>query len=378
MTTELRVTEVTKPINLLGLGSDWNRLCNLTPTARNRRFGSWDLTFPWMLGWLSEVAEEQRDILVLTATLGESLLGILPLLIHDGAEGRELRLIGSEGCFGDSKGILGAKQDQAKLGEAFGDYLTKEYIGQLHKLNFQRVFEKNLGIRALVNNLVHNSGWSARSIAESSTRFLFRPTLGPDGAPIWSLAVRRRLKLVEKAFASGLFDFSEASEETDKQQVVKHVMMIRGMLKNDDPKLKQRFGSIPMAQRVINYRFSPGVSNNLSEVGRLGACTLQWKGNPIAGALYVDYGHARQVFWIEVRVHPNQEQLIFWMLFSKMVRSALRDGIDEVQIASMLASWTIGLKNDAAAVCSIEATSPTTLRDESSEISSSKDTITTT
>jgi hypothetical protein len=331
-----------------------------------------------MLGWLSEVAEEQRDILVLTATVGESLLGILPLLIHDGAEGRELRLIGSEGCFGDSKGILGAKQDQAKLGEAFGDYLTKEHLGQLHKLNFQRVFEKNLGIRALVNNLVHNSGWSARTNAESSTRFLFRPTLGPDGAPIWSLAVRRRLKLVEKAFASGLFDFSEASEETDNQQVVEHVMMIRGMLKNDDPKLKHRFGSIPMAQRVINYRFSPGVSNNLSEVGRLGACTLEWKGNPIAGALYVDYGHARQVFWIEVRVHPNQEQLIFWMLFSKMVRSALRDGIDEVQIASMLASWTIGLKNDAALVCSIEATSPTTLRDESSKISSSKHTITTT
>jgi hypothetical protein len=79
-----------------------------------------------------------------------------------------------------------------------------------------------------------------------------------------------------------------------------------------------------------------------------------------------------------VRVHPNQEQLVFWMLFSKMVRSTLRDGIDEVQIASMLASWTIGLKNDAAAVCSLEATSPTTLRDESSEISSSKDTITTT
>ncbi|MFZ4082936.1 MAG: hypothetical protein ACOYKN_17040, partial [Pirellula sp.] len=349
----------------------------LTPTSTNRRFGSWDLTFPWMLGWLSEVAEEQRDILVLTATLGESLLGILPLLIHDGAEGRELRLIGSEGCFGDSKGILGAKQDQAKLGEAFGDYLTKEYLGQLHKLNFQRVFEKNLGIRALVNNLVHNSGWSARTIAEPSARFLFRPTLGPDGGPIWSLAVRRKLKLVEKAFASGLFDFSEASEETDKQQVVKHAMMISGMHRSDAPELKHRFGSIPMAQRVMDYRFSHGVSKHLSEVGRLGACTLQLKGKPIAGALYVDYGHARHVFWIEVRVHPNQEQLIFWMLFSKMVRSALRDGIDEVQIASMLASWTIGLKNDAASVCSIEATSPTTLRDESSEISSSKHTITT-
>jgi len=378
MTTELRVTEVTKPINLLGLGSDWNRLCDLTPTSTNRRFGSWDLTFPWMLGWISEVAEEQRDILVLTATLGESLLGILPLLIHDGAEGRELRLIGSEGCFGDSKGILGAKQDQAKLGEAFGDYLTKEYLGQLHKLNFQRVFEKNLGIRALVNNLVHNSGWSARTIAEPSARFLFRPTLGPDGGPIWSLAVRRKLKLVEKAFASGLFDFSEASEETDKQQVVKHAMMISGMHRSDAPELKHRFGSIPMAQRVMDYRFSHGVSKHLSEVGRLGACTLQLKGKPIAGALYVDYGHTRHVFWMAVRVHPNQEQLVFWMLFSKMVRSTLRDGIDAVQIASMLASWTIGLKNDAASVCSIEANSPTTLRDESTEISSSKPTITTT
>jgi hypothetical protein len=378
MTTELRVTEVTKPINLLGLGSDWNRLCDLTPTSTNRRFGSWDLTFPWMLGWLSEVAEEQRDILVLTATLGESLLGILPLLIHDGAEGRELRLIGSEGCFGDSKGILGAKQDQAKLGEAFGDYLTKEYLGQLHKLNFQRVFEKNLGIRALVNNLVHNSGWSARTIAEPSARFLFRPTLGPDGGPIWSLAVRRKLKLVEKAFASGLFDFSEASEETDKQQVVKHAMMISGMHRSDAPELKHRFGSIPMAQRVMDYRFSHGVSKHLSEVGRLGACTLQLKGKPVAGALYVDYGHTRHVFWMAVRVHPNQEQLVFWMLFSKMVRSTLRDGIDAVQIASMLASWTIGLKNDAASVCSIEANSPTSLHDESTEISSSKPTITTT
>lgn len=377
MTPKLCVAEVTKSTELLGLGSHWNRLCKLTPTAMNWRFGSWDLTFPWMLGWLSEVPEGKRDILVLTATIGETLTGIMPLLIHDGAEGRELRLIGSEGCFGDSKGILGAKQDQAKVGEAFGDYLTKEYLGQVHKLNFQRVFEKDVGIRALVNNLVHDSGWSAKTFPESSTRFLFRPTLGPDGAPIWSLETRRKLKLVEKAFASGLFDFSEASEDTDKKQVVKHVLKIRGMLKSDDPKLKHRFGSIPMAQRVIDYRFSTGVSNNLSEIGRLGACILEWKGNPIAGALYVDYGHARQVFWIEVRVHPNQEQLIFWMLFSKMVRSALRDGIDEVQIASVLASWGIGLKNDAASVCSIEATSPTILRDESSEISSSKDTITT-
>lgn len=355
MNSKISVSQVVDPKKLLELGDEWNRLCSVTPSLDPRQTGAWDLSFPWVLGWLSEIPEQQRELLVLTAKSGAKLIGVLPLLIQDGPDGMELTLVGAQGCFGDRKGIIAYGDDQARVGEAFGNFLAKEWIGRLAKLNLQSVAKEAVGIHSLVNTLVTHSTWSASSQQESLQRFVFRPNLGPDGEPIWPLASRRTMNLVRKAYSSGLFEYSETSEGKDSQQLVNHALAIRGMLKNDASELKERFGSIPMAQRLIDYRFAPGTPASLANVGNLRACTLTWKNTPIAGAMFVDYGSTRYVFWTEVRVHKDQEQLIFWMLFSNLVRSSLHAGLSELQFASALGSRATGFKNHALPVYTIQA-----------------------
>ncbi len=358
------VSQITDPKKLLGIGDDWNRLSELSPYPQGSDSGSWDRSFPWLLGWLSELPEQQRDPLVLVASLGGQVRGILPLMIHDGSEGSEFRLIGSHGCFGDCKGILGAPADQTALGEAFASYLSSQWIGRSSRIEFKRVYDNDHGILTMVNHLVCDSGWNATTRLDSPARYVFSPTIGPDGEPIWPLASRRSIGLVKKACQSGLFHYAQAFEDTDKDLVIKHILGIRGMIKNDAPELKQRFGAIAMTQRVIDYRFAPGTPQSLSNIGRLGTCNLQWKGNPIAGAVYVDHGAARYVFWMEVRVHPDQEQLVFWMLFSNLIRSSLDIGLRTIHVASHLGARAIGLKNLAARVQTIQAQSSSSVQEE--------------
>jgi hypothetical protein len=140
------------------------------------------------------------------------------------------------------------------------------------------------------------------------------------------------------------------------------------MIKNDAPELKHRFGSIAMTQRVVDYRFAPGTDPSLSSIGRLGTCNLLWNGNPIAGAVYVDDQASRYVFWMEVRVHPDQEQLIFWMLFSNLIRSSLSQGIETIHVASSLGSRAIGLKNFAVSVQTIRVCASSDAQDQKGSI----------
>jgi hypothetical protein len=94
---------------------------------------------------------------------------------------------------------------------------------------------------------------------------------------------------------------------------------------------------------------------------------LYWKENPIAGAMFVDYGNARNVFWMEARVHPDQEQLIVWMLLTQLLRSTLRNGNSELQLSSPLGARVTGMKNYAPAVSSILATHRSSVVDPSGD-----------
>ena len=359
MKTKIAVNQIAEAQNLLAIGSDWNRLCESTPNLVQGSGGAWDRSFPWILGWLSEsfsgVDHKQRDMLVLTAKADSKLIGILPLLIQDGQDGFEMTLMGAEGCFGDLKGILASADNQRRVGIAFGDYLAKEWIGRIGRIHFDRALHEDEGLLSLIETLVTQLSWSAHRELSLAQRFVFRPALGPDREPIWPLATRRTIATVRKAYGSGVFEYVEADEGRDKQEIVKCAMAIRGMLKNDAPELKERFGSIPMAQRILDYRFAPGTAASLSKVGKLGVSNLYWKGSPIAGAMFVDYGGVRYVFWMEVRVHSAQERLVFWMLFSELMRSALKSGRTEIHLPSSMGARAAGMKDHAPAVCSLQA-----------------------
>ena len=255
MSPPFNVSQIVDPVDLLRIGRQWNRLCGETPNQNAAHRGRWDLSLPWMLGWISELPESQRDLLVLTASSGATLRGILPLVMHSTPAGRELRLVGSVGCLGDSKGILATGHDQEAIGEAFGNYLASEWLGQVPSLHLQSVAQEDPGIRSFVEALVSRSGWNAETRPEPTQRMVLRPAQGPDGEPIWPMSCRRAIALVKKSLESGMFKLTEASEDTDRMQVAKHAMMIRGMLKNDAPELQVPFGSIPMSQRLLDYRF---------------------------------------------------------------------------------------------------------------------------
>ena len=353
MKTPFTVSQIVDPVDLLRIGRQWNRLCEETPNQNASHSGRWELSFPWMLGWLSELPESQRDLLVLTASSGSTMRGILPLVIHNSPARRELRLIGSVGCLADSKGILANGHDQEAIGEAFGNYLASEWLGQVPSLRLQSVAKEDPGIRSFVEALVSDSGWIAETRPEPTQRVVLRPVQGPDGEPIWPLSCRRAIALVKKSLDSGMFKLTEASEDIDRMQVAKHAMMIRGMLKNDAPELQEPFGSIPMSQRLLDYRFSKGVSRHLSQVGRLGSCLVEWKGTPIAGALFVDFGSSRSVVWSEVRVHPDQEPLVAWMLLSQLLRTAIQGGLRELQLGLALGHYASAMRNMAPSLWSI-------------------------
>lgn len=353
MNSPLNVSQIVDPVDLLRIGRQWNRLCGETPNPNASHRGRWDLSLPWMLGWLSELPESQRDLVVLTASSGTSLRGILPLVMHSTPAGRELRLVGAVGCLADSKGILATGRDQEAIGEAFGNYLASEWLGQIPSLYLQSVAQEDPGIRSFVEALVSCSGWNAETRPEPTQRMVLRPVQGPDGEPIWPLSCRRAIALVKKSLESGSFKLTEASENTDRMQVAKHAMMIRGMLKNDAPELQEPFGSIPMSQRLLDYRFSKGVSRNLSQVGCLGSCLVEWKGTPIAGALFVDFGASRSVVWSEVRVHPDQEPLVAWMLLSQLLRTAIQSGLRELQLGLALGRYASAMGNKAPSLWSI-------------------------
>lgn len=353
MSPPFNVSQILDPVDLLRIGRQWNRLCGETPNQNAAHRGRWDLSLPWTLGWISELPESQRDLLVLTASTGATLRGILPLVMHSTPAGRELRLVGSVGCLGDSKGILATGHDQEAIGEAFGNFLASEWLGQVPSLHLQSVAQEDPGIRSFVEALVSRSGWNAETRPEPTQRMVLRPAQGPDGEPIWPMSCRRAIALVKKSLESGMFKLTEASEDTDRMQVAKHAMMIRGMLKNDAPELQVPFGSIPMSQRLLDYRFSKGVSRNLSQVGCLASCLVEWKGTPIAGALFVDFGSSRSVVWSEVRVHPDQEPLVAWMLLSQLLRTAIQSGLRELQLGLALGHYAKAMGNKSPSLWSI-------------------------
>jgi hypothetical protein len=319
-----------------------------------------------MLGWLSELPESQRDLLVLTARCGSTLRGILPLVMQSTRNGRQLRLIGSVGCFADTKGILAAEQDQATTGAAFGNYLATEWIGQVPSLHLRSVAQQDPGLGSFVQALISHSGWNAESRPEPPQRMVMRPIQGPDGEPIWPLNCRRAMALVKKSFDSGMFKISEASEESGRTELAKHAMMIRAMVRNDGPELKEPFGSIPMSQRLLDYRFSKGVSRKLSQVGRFGSCVIECKGTTIAGALFADFGPSRYVIWSEIRVHHGQEPLVAWMLLSQLLRTALKSGLRELQVGMPLGRYASAMKNRSPSLWSISVVPPGTGSQENS------------
>lgn len=358
MDKQLTVSQIVEPRGLLRIGRQWNRLCEETPNYNLSHTGRWDLSLPWMLGWLSELPESHRDLLVLTASTGSTLRGILPLVMQSTPHGRELRLIGSVGCFADAKGILAAEQDQATTGEAFGNYLATEWIGQIPSLHLRSVAKQDPGLDRFVQALVSHSGWNAQTRPEPPQRMVLRPIQGPDGEPIWPLSCRRAMALVKKSFESGMFKVSEVSEESGRTELAKHAMMIRGMVRNDGPELKEPFGSIPMSQRILDYRFSRGVSRNLSQIGRLGSCVIECKGTIIAGALFADFGLSRYVIWSEVRVQLGQEPLVAWMLLSQLLRTALKSGLRELQVGLALGHYASAMKNMSPSLWSISVGPP--------------------
>lgn len=61
--------------------------------------------------------------------------------------------------------------------------------------------------------------------------------------------------------------------------------------------------------------------------------------------MYWDYKGIRHAFWMEVRVHPEQEQLVFWMLLSKMIEEGNSNDIFEFHIPKKFESWADGMEN---------------------------------
>jgi hypothetical protein len=77
---------------------------------------------------------------------------------------------------------------------------------------------------------------------------------------------------------------------------------------------------------------------------------------------------------MEVRVHPEQEQLVFWILFSDLIRSSLSQKIQTIHVASHLGARAVGLKNFAARVQTIQARSFSSTQDKTTPEYSEKST----
>jgi hypothetical protein len=269
--------------------------------------------------------------------------------LYETDKSKSWNLLGSRGEFSDGKGIIGCRGDQAVLGTSFASYLTEQWFSGISDLRLDGIWENDVGMRSFCERFSESTQWRCSVKQRSPHRAVYRVYPGPDGIPIWPLAVRRPMKWIDKGLESGLFHFSASSS---KEEIFENALAIRSMLKQHGEPAREMW-AVGITQRFLDYRYGKGVATPLCQDGEAGSCVVRWKGSPIGGALYWDFKGIRHVFWMEVRVHPEQEQLVFWMLLAKMIEEGNHREIFEFHIPQKFESWADGLENMASNTWSV-------------------------
>lgn len=361
MNSSLRIQCQDDPTSLLSLGKDWVELCdsqfpersatsNFAQSATSNPSAkplplTCERNFVWALSTLSLIPESQRKVRIFTAMRGAEVIGILPLCGYVANDQIYWEILGSRGVLGDGKGIISRPSDQIEVGYAFADFISEEWIGA-SRLNLHGLWEDDQGMRAFYERFSESLLWSCKVSCHPPGRLILRIPQGPDGNPIWPLAVRRRLHFVHKALESGMF---ETEFSTQKDDVLKNAMVLRNMLKNDAPALKSQFGPVSRTQRFLDYRFGQGIAPEMCQSGTLRSCLLKYKSKPIAGSLLWDIDQSRHVVWLESRAIGEQAQLVFWMMLSQLIFESYKHDMRDIHLDPSWKPWTASIPNLASA-----------------------------
>lgn len=359
MKSTLRIDCLEDPTAVLTLGKSWVSLCNsptsetaaanFAQTTKSNHYNksvpeTCERNFVWALSTLSLIPESQRNLRLFTANRGSEVIGILPL-IGDGTKDHDYwEILGSRGVFGDGKGIIARTSDQIEVGCAFAQYIADEWIGA-SRVKLIGLWENDQGMRAFYERFSESTRWSCEYATQPCGRLIHRITQGPDGNPMWPLAVRRRMHFVHKALESGLF---QTEFSTQREAVLKNAMVLRNMLRNDAPALKSQFGPVSRTQRILDYRFGQGIAPEMCQEGTLRSCLLRYKSKPIAGAIIWDVHQSRRVVWLESKATAEQAQLVFWMMLSQLIEEGYKHGIQDVHLDLSGEPWTASIPNLAA------------------------------
>ncbi len=358
MPQSLSISQSSDPSILIELGKDWDRLNSLgSPSVPGRYVGRHSIANPsscergvaWALTSLSMIPEADREVSVLTARREGELVGVLPLVLDETEKLKHWTLLGSRGEFGDGKGIIGRQEDLSVLGMSFAAYLTEHWSSGISDVRFEGIWANDLGMRAFCERFSESTQWKCSVTERQSHRAVYRIYPGPDGIPIWPLAVRRPMRWIDKGLESGVFHFTASRS---KEEIFGNALAIRSMLKHHVEPSREMW-AVGLTQRFLDYRYGKGVAPSLCQAGKLGSCVVRWKGSPIGGAMYWDYKGIRHTFWMEVRVHPEQEQLVFWMLLSKMIEEGNSQDIFEFHLPKKFEPWADGLENMASITWSV-------------------------
>lgn len=374
MPQSISISQSSDPSTLIGLGKDWERLNAIgSPTVPGPYVGRKSAADPfscergiaWALTSLSMIPESDREVSILTARREGEIVGILPLVLNETEKSKYWTLLGSRGEFGDGKGIIGRREDQLALGESFAAYLTEQWFSGISDIRFEGIWKNDPGMRAFCERFSESTLWRCNVKERQPHRAVYRVYPGPDGIPIWPLAVRRPMRLIDKGLESGLFHFTASRS---KEEIFGNALAIRSMLKQHGEPSREMW-AVGLTQRFLDYRYGKGVAHSLCQAGELGSCVVRWKGSPIGGAMYWDYKGVRHAFWMEVRVHPEQEQLVFWMLLSKMIEEGNSNDIFEFHIPKKFESWADGMENMSSDTWSVRMDS-TVIRSRSGGLES--------
>lgn len=358
MSQSLSISQSSDPSILIELGKDWERLNSIgSPTVPGPYVGRKSAADPltcergvaWALTSLSMIPEADRGVSILIARREGELVGLLPLVLSESEKSKYWTLLGSRGEFGDGKGIIGRREDQSVLGKSIATYLTDQCFSGISDIRFEGIWENDLGMRAFCERFSESPLWRYNVKERQPHRAVYRVYPGPDGSPIWPLAVRRPMRLIEKGLESGLFHFTASRS---KDEIFGNALAIRSMLKQSGEPSREMW-TVGLTQRFLDYRYGKGVAPSLCQAGALGSCVVRWKGSPIGGSMYWDYKGVRHAFWMEVRVHPEQEQLVFWMLLSKMIEEGNSRDVFEFHIPKKFESWADGMENMASNTWSV-------------------------
>ena len=360
MKPTLRIDCLEDPTSVLTLGKSWVLLCDsqisnnvaaanfAQPNSSSRYTKSVPLTcernFVWALSTLSLIQESQRNVRIFTANRGNEVIGILPLIGYGAKDQEHWEILGSRGVFGDGKGIIARPSDQIEVGCAFAQFIADEWIGA-SQFKLLGIWENDYGMRAFYERFSESTLWSCEYTPQPSGRLIHRIAQGPDGNPIWPLAVRRRLHFVHKALESGMF---ETEFSTQREDVLQSAMALRNMLKNDAQALKSQFGPVSRTQRFLDYRFGQGIAPEMCQEGTLRSFLLSYKSKPIAGAIIWDVHQSRHVFWLESKAIGEQAQLVFWMMMSQLIEESYKHGIQDIHLDLSWGPWTASIPNLAA------------------------------